>query len=118
MTVRPAPPALPVGMARTAALVRQGDRGPKGDPGTAGIHKIDGGSTASKNSVQTKTVLCDTGFVTGGGAETDNADNYLYMNAPVFDTNGKAIGWKAGSAKSNGSGNYTLSVYALCAPAA
>jgi hypothetical protein len=40
------------------------------------------------------------------------------MNSPVLDpTTGKAIGWQAGAAKSSGSGSYTLSVYALCAPA-
>jgi hypothetical protein len=96
----------------------QGPQGPKGDPGTAQIHSTNISSTASKNATQTKAVMCESGQVaTGGGAATDNQDNYLYMNSPVLDPNtGKAIGWQAGAAKSSGSGSYTLSVYALCAP--
>jgi hypothetical protein len=53
----------------------------------------------------------------GRCAATDNSDNYLYMNAPVFDANNKAIGWQAGAAKATGSDTYTLSVYVLCGPA-
>ena len=98
---------------------QQGVKGDKGDSGTAHINGVNAGSTASKNATLTKTVLCGPGQVaTGGGASTDNQDNYLYMNAPVFDANSKAIGWQGGSAKSSGQGNYTLSVYVLCAPAA
>jgi collagen type VII alpha len=113
------PEGKPGPKGETGSTGATGPQGPKGESGTADIRKINGGSTASKNAVQTKTVLCDPGTVaTGGGAEVDSQDNYLYMNAPVFDVSGtRAIGWKAGSAKSNGNGNYTLDVYVLCAPA-
>ena len=91
--------------------------GPQGPSGTAQIRRAVDAATGSEKSTQTKTVLCEPGFVaTGGGAEVDKTDNYLYMNAPVFDANGKAIGWKAGATKSNGSGNYTQPD-ALCGPA-
>jgi hypothetical protein len=54
---------------------------------------------------------------TGGGAAIDDSSNYLYVNAPTFGTDGKPNGWTAAAAKSSGNANYTLSVYALCAPA-
>lgn len=98
-----------------------GDKGPQGDPGLPGKDGVGGASasgwekvtnTLTNVSLKTLDATCSAGkVVTGGGASGGTTAIDMKASFPVADDT-----WEVSAARSSGqgSGNWTLTVYAIC----
>jgi hypothetical protein len=71
-------------------------------------------SSAAKSNI---TATCPAGkTLVGGGADTNHTDAWIVNSGPGTVSSGKATTWTADADEHNGTnGQWTLTVYAICA---
>jgi len=88
---------------------------------TSSAGKISATSEIVAHPTMTVTINPSAGqFLTGGGAKTEYVDyehggNLIWETAPVFDENGRGIGWSAASKDYDASDPAAITVYAIYA---